>query len=434
MVDATERERVTAEDAFWAYDDGRIGYEELETLLQWIDAGEEAEACAEWEALGQDPCQKKIVDWLVDWGFRGETGYAISLDSLGHVRNQRMHGSLKLGMFLGEARFKSQGPSDFILEKGRLVLTGRRMTALVGNVSSADIGSAIALQKKLGAVLRRKWKAWQMGILALEDSSVGIHATLGSQKNFQFLGMGSVSVDGFRNAFVRMRSSSSDWQILYSKDWKTPLLYAAARSPRTKNLWGFPMQFRFRVYLHENGSLPGIFRLPTLVQKNRAVANSTIQMRVLDWTFQLYDRFLVPENSGSVRSSVELSFVRKRECSAVGGGIFLNAIGDSLSAQIYMRSGILLFTAESLFTEIRITPQETLYEIRPGVRFEWDKNAFSDMLLIIRGPQRKPLVLRQETRMLFSRQFYGKSGLELRADRLRRLHFWRFGLEFEARW
>ena len=57
---ASEREKVTVEDAFWAYDDGKIGYEELEGLLKWIDAGDVSEACAEWEALGLDPCQKKI--------------------------------------------------------------------------------------------------------------------------------------------------------------------------------------------------------------------------------------------------------------------------------------------------------------------------------------------------------------------------------------
>ena len=101
---ASEREKVTVEDAFWAYDDGKIGYEELEGLLKWIDAGDVSEACAEWEALGLDPCQKKFQEVLTGWNPRGRIGYAISLDSTGSARNKRLYGRLGFGILHAEVR------------------------------------------------------------------------------------------------------------------------------------------------------------------------------------------------------------------------------------------------------------------------------------------------------------------------------------------
>ena len=39
MLWSAERESVSVEDAFWAYDDGKIGEEDLEELLRLIEAG-----------------------------------------------------------------------------------------------------------------------------------------------------------------------------------------------------------------------------------------------------------------------------------------------------------------------------------------------------------------------------------------------------------
>ena len=82
---AAERESVSVEDAFWAYDDGKIGEEDLEELLRLIEAGDGEEACAEWEALGLEPCEKSLDGTLRRlefsrsvsrgsfFGFRGES-------------------------------------------------------------------------------------------------------------------------------------------------------------------------------------------------------------------------------------------------------------------------------------------------------------------------------------------------------------------------
>ena len=436
---ASERENVTAEDAFWAYDDGRIGYEELESLLQWIDAGEDSEACAEWEALGQDPCKKTLFDLLQNSNAHGNVGYGISYDSSGNIRNQKAQGKLQFGMFRGSFRLKSKKTEGWHVENLRISLTGKSFAAVAGNLSSADVGSAIALQKNWGGLLQGKFDLLRMGTFALKDSTAGIFAETGSQKKIQFLGMGTASLDGFQDAFFRMRGGASDLQVMYSKDWKTPLLYVSAKSPKSTILGGsYPLDFRFRAYIHENDSLFGIFRLPKLLQKNRAFASSTVQMQVENWNFRLHDRFRVPLDSGTARSSAEISFVRNRKLASVGGGMLLNAVGDSLSVQMNGRAGIQLFYAESLFTEKRLILQDSFekisYEIRPGIRLEWEKNVYSDWTLILRGPQKKPIALRQETHMHFSRKWNGKSSLELRAKHLRQMHFWRFGLEFQGTW
>jgi len=436
---AVERENVTVEDAFWAYDDGKIGYEELESLLKWIDAGDDSEACAEWEALGQDPCRKSFEDVLIGWNPRGRMGYAISFDSTGNVRNKRLYGNFRMGILKGEARLLSQGGSRLSLEHVRLEIKTKHLTVFAGNLKASDLGSAIPLQKERGGVLTGKWNPFGLGTFVLEDSSTGMHAALAIRKQVQIFGMSSASLDGFRDAFLRVHDPTSDVQILYSKEWKTPLFYADAKShPSNLFLGRFPVTFHFRAYFHQNDSLPGIFRLPKFVQKNRAHASSSVQMRFSNWTFRTNERLYVPIDSGKASSVIEISLVRNREKASIGGGGFLKTMGDSLALQVYMRSGVRLFSAESLFAEVRATPQEnfgkTLYEIRPGIRLEWEKNVASDILLILRGPKKKPLVLRKETRMQFFSKAYGKSSLELRADRLHRLHFWRFGFEGEIRW
>lgn len=436
---ASEREKVTVEDAFWAYDDGKIGYEELEGLLKWIDAGDVSEACAEWEALGLDPCQKKFQEVLTGWNPRGRIGYAISLDSTGSARNKRLYGRLGFGILHAEVRLRSQAGSDWALEYGRFEIQGKHVAFLAGNLVALDFGSAIPLQKRRGVDFTAQWKSFQWGTFALEDSSFGMHTMVSIRKNVQILGMYSASVDGFRDAFARIRGQNSDVQILYSQNWKTPLLYLYANSPPSTALLGrYPLAFRFRAYIHKNDSLPGIFRLSKLVQKNRVNASSWVQARFWNWTFRVNERVYIPLDSGKASFAVDFSFVRNRNFASVGGGAFLNAVGDSRSAQVYVRSGLRLFSAESLFTEVRATPQETfsrtLYEIRPGIRLEWEKNVSSDIVLILRYPKKSPIVLREETRMQFFSNAEGKSSLELRADRLRRLHFWRFGFEWEVKW
>ena len=70
MLWSAERESVSVEDAFWAYDDGKIGEEDLEELLRLIEAGDGEEACTEWEALGLEPCQKSWTERLDGLNFR----------------------------------------------------------------------------------------------------------------------------------------------------------------------------------------------------------------------------------------------------------------------------------------------------------------------------------------------------------------------------
>ena len=433
---AAERESVSVEDAFWAYDDGKIGEEDLEELLRLIEAGDGEEACAEWEALGLEPCEKAWTERLDGLNFRGAFQEALSLDSVGNLRSQRTRLALGLWRISGEVRLKSQGAQSPSVEYRRLQYKGRLFFAAAGNLSSADMGSAVSLQKRLGGILTARLKPFTVGAFAWEDSTAGMHTAIGSPKNVQVFAMGNFSVDGFRDAFLRTKTSTADVQVLYSKDWKTPLLVVAGSSEKDKG--SLPLRMRFRAYLHKNDSLPGIFRLPKTVETHRAVANSTVQVPLSEWKFRLQGNLAVPLDTGKARSVAEISAVRHRERAALEFGTRVTALGEDFSTMLFWQSGICLFEKDSLFAEWRLTPRNplktTLYEIRPGISIPFEEAVRATVLCILRGPKKKPFVVRQETQMAFSAKFYGKSSLELRSERFQDLHLWRFGLEFGGKW
>lgn len=429
---AAERESVTAEDAFWAFDDGRISYEELEDLLESIESGDAREACAEWEALGGDPCRKTLSERLSEWNFRGNARYAISIDSSGNIRNETA--TLKLGFwrFSGEVRGKSERRKDVRVEFWKFLYEGRRFRNALGNVSAADLGSSVPLRNRTGNVSSAKFGDIRTGAFLLTDSSAGMLASAKLPLAAKLSGMGSFSPGGFQNAFLRTSLPLADFQILYAKSWRTPLLFLSGKSGRE-----FPLRIRFRAYFHRNDSLPGIFKLPRRVESSKAFASTNVETRFQDWHFKLSARFSIPADSGKSREFAE-AFVGKRNPAALEFGLRTNSVGDSISATGILRSGLRLFSAESLFAEWKCSPdfygKRVLYEIRPGIRIQVEDEVTTQWLLILRGPHKKPLALRNVTEMSFSRNLFGKSSLEWRANRLREMHLWRFGLSFGGRW
>ena len=436
MLWSAERESVSVEDAFWAYDDGKIGEEDLEELLRLIEAGDGEEACTEWEALGLEPCQKSWTERLHGLNFRGAFQEALSLDSAGNLRNQQMRLALGLWRISGEVRFKSQGAQSPTVKYRRLQYKGRRFSFAAGNLSSIDVGSAVALQKRLGGILTVRLKPLTVGAFAWEDSTAGFHTAIGSPKNIQLFGMGNFSLDGFRGAFLRAKNSTADVQVLYSKHWNTPLLYVSGTSEKGKN--SLPLRLRFRAYLHKNDTLHGIFRLPKIVETHRAVGNSTVQIALGDMNLRLLLSVAVPLDTGKARSVAEISCLRRQEYASLGMGTRVSAVGEDFSTTLLMQSGVSLFKKDSLFAEWRLTPRHslktTLYEIRPGFSIPIEEAVRAKVLCILRGPQKKPLVVRLETQMTFSTKLYGKSSLELRSERFQDLHLWRFGFEFDGMW
>ncbi len=429
---AAERESVTAEDAFWAFDDGRISYEELEDLLESIESGDAREACEEWEALGGDPCRKTLSERLSDWNFRGNARYALSIDSSGNVRNETA--TLKVGIrrFSGEVRGKSERRKNARVEHWKFLYEGSSFRNALGNVSAADLGSSIPLQKRTGNVSSAKLGNFQAGAFLLTDSSAGILASAKLPRAAKVSGMGNFSMEGFQNAFLRTNFPLADVQILYAKSWRTPLLFLSGKSGQE-----FPLRIRLRAYFHRNDSLPGVFKLPQRVESSKAFASTQIETRFRDWQIKLSARFSIPADSGKSREFAE-AFVGKKNPAAIDFGLRANSVGDSLSATGILRSGIRLFSAESLFAEWRLSPdfygERTLYEIRPGIRIQVEEEVSTQCLLILRGPQKKPLSLRNVTEMSFSQNLFGKSSLEWRANRLREMHLWRFGLSLGGKW
>ena len=428
---AETRESVSIEDAFWAYDDGRISESELEELLFYIEGGDSRGACAEWEAAGGDPCARRLSEKLEEWKFRGSAGYAISLDSTGNVRYERSRLAFSFLRYSAEVRLKSENRGAVHVEHWRMLYKSKNAFTVLGNITAADIRSAIPLQMRTGNVWNLGTQNFEAGTILFSDTTAGIHAAIGRKEKLQLLMAGIASPEGFRDGFFRLRTEFAETQIAYSESYQKPLLYVAGNSPR--NSW---LRLRFRAYFHENKNLDGIFRVPKMVEKNRAFGNATVQTNFQTWNFRFVGSFAVPLDSGNSRVSAEASISRTKKRAKLESGTKVVSAGDSLAMTLFLRSGIRLFDAESLFCEWRETLRnpwtKSRYEIRPGALFFVEESVTAKALLIIRGPEKKPLVGREETQMKIAKSVYAKSLLELRAPRLRKLHLWRLGLEMRA--
>lgn len=431
ILGAAERESVSVEDAFWAYDDGMVSYEELEDLLQAIDEGP-AEACLLWESYGGDPCRKSLGERLKRLDFRGRFGYSVSFDSVGNIRRERFRLALGIQRFDGEVRLASEDRKKPQVERFRIVYRDGKSFSVLGNILASDVGSALSLEKTEGTVVAFGGKGFSLGSVLLTDSSFGGIVSFGAG-TFRFAGLGTFARDGFRDAFLKIRNEDSDVQLSYSNGWETPLLYVSAHSVKNRR-WNI----RFRSYFHGNRHFSGIFHIPKSVEKNRAVGNASVKYRVSDWTFGLGGKFFIPLEAFASKSELETTAGKNGPSAKIAIGSRLKFLEDSLEASHFLRSGIRLFEAESLFGEWkwvqRFPTANSLYEIRSGAVLFVDSPVSVSTVLIWRGPQKKPLVLRETTQMDFSKFFSGKSSVELRGYRFRKLGLWRFGLEVSGKW
>lgn len=425
------RENVTVEEAFWAYDDGRIGLDELEELLFYVENGDVHGACEEWEALGGDPCRKTLAEKMEDWKWRGNLSYGLSLDSTGSVRNSHSRIAIGLLRFSLEMRFKSESGGDVHLEQFRLLYKDRRSFSVFGHIVASDVRSAVPLESRVGNVWSVGTRDAEAGTILLTDTSAGIRAAVGRAERLQFLAMGLFSAQGFCDAFFRVKMDAADVQLSYSSGWRTPLLYASARTPRNA-----PLRFRFRAYFHQNPDWSGVFRIPQMVKKNRFFIYLAGEYPLASWALRFSEKTSAPLDSGFARNVFEVSARRSNKAAGLEAGMKWTVAGDSAVPVVFLRSGIRLFEAESLFCEWRETLKmpirERRYEIRPGIRVDVGENVSAIARLIIRGPRSLPVVLREETQMQILPKFYVKSLMELRAMRLRQLHLWRLGVE--AHW
>ncbi len=426
------RESVSFEDAFWAYDDGKIGYEELEDLLAFIEMGDVRSACAEWEALDGDPCQKSLSEKLSELKFRGSAKYAVSLDSAGGIRNEQLFLQMKLWRFSGEWNVRSEYRETPVLERARIAYRGKYLLAAAGDILASDVGSAIPLQKGRGGVLTAAFRNARVGAFLLTDSTAGTHAFWRVKEAFELSGMGSFSFDGFREAFGKISFPNVELQMLSSRNWRTPLWFISGENDRKE-----PLRARFRAYFHQNDSLPGLFRLPKRVEESRAFADAQVQMFLSPWSFRWNARLAIPLDTAKTRSFSEIHAERKSSAT-LSLGFRTLAVGDSVSVTWILRGGLRLFAAESLFAEWKVTPDypfsKSLYEIRPGISVRVEERVFSKWLFIVRGPGTKPLILRWETQMDFAERMGGKTSVELRAERLRQMRLWRLGMQFHLKW
>lgn len=431
MLGAAERESVSVEDAFWAYDDGTVSYEELEDLLRAIDEGP-AEACSLWETYGGDPCRKNFGELLKNWNVRGNFGYSVSFDSVGGVRRERLRLALGLQRFDGEVRLASENREKPWMERFRIVYRDRKSFGVLGDILASDVGSAISLEKTMGTLVVLGGKSFSIGSVLLADSSFGGVVSLGAQR-FRFAGFGNFARDGFRNAFLKIRNEEADLQLSYSDGWKTPLLYVSSRSAKS-----YPWSVRIRGYFHGNRQFSGIFHIPKSVEKNRAVGNASVKYRFSDWIFGLGGKFFIPQESSVAKSELEATVGKNGPSAKIALGSRLKFLEDSLDATHFLRSGIRLFEAESLLCEWKWTQRfpaaNSLYEIRSGVVLFVDSPVTVSTVLIWRGEQKRPFVLRETTQMAFSKFLSGKSSVELRGNRFRELGLWRFGLEVGGKW
>lgn len=428
---AAKRESVSVEDAFWAYDDGVIAYEELEELLRVI--GEDpGEACLLWESYGGDPCEKGIFEYLGDLDFRGNFGYSVMLDSSGGIRRERFRASLGFRRFDFGFRILSEDGRNFSWEYWRILYRDEKSYGVLGNVLSSDIGSAVSLEKVRGSVSVVGLRNFHAGYALLTDSTFGGILSWGG-KNFRFSGFGAASPKGFRSAFFRARFLDSDVQLSYFRSWETPLLYVSSRSEEKGRL-----RVRVRGYFHGNRSFPGIFHIPKFVEKNRAVGHANLKYRNSGWVFGLDGKFLISRDSAVANSAVETLVSKGKKSAGFSLGSRWKIRGDSVDAVQFVRSGVRLFSAESLFCEWKWTakfPMEnSLYEIRPGARFTVDSLVSATTVLILRGPGRKPVVFREATRMEFSKYLSANASVELRGRRVRAVRLWRFGIEVNGKW
>lgn len=428
---AQERESVSVEDAFWAYDDGAIGYEELEDILRAIDAGT-AEACLAWESYGGDPCKRSLGEQIERLRIRGKSVYSVSIDSVGGVRRERLRFALGAQRFDGEIRLSSENRERLRVESWRIAYRDRKSLGVLGRILASDVGSAIPLEDPEGTVIVPGGKRLSLGSALLTDSSFGGIFSLETGK-FRLVGFGMLAQDGFRDAFLRFLSVESDVQISYSKDWETPVLLVSARSERSAR-WSA----RFRSYFHGNRQLSGIFRIPKSVERNRAVGHATLTYRIPDWTFGLVGKFFVPLEASVARSELEASAERRGTHAKMVIGSRWKFLEDSLAATLFLRGGIRFLEAESLFGEWKwrqeFSAKEDRYEIRTGVRFLVDSPVSFSTALVLRGPRKSPLVFREVTQVDFSRFLSGKSSVEFRGSRIRKLGLWRFGLEIGGKW
>ena len=428
---AADRKSVSVEDAFWAYDDGKIGYEELEELLLAIDEDARA-ACDLWESYGGDPCKKGLAELLSDAGFHGALGYRISIDSASGIRSERLRFTASAGRFDGGFRMASERRKNVRVENWRVRYRDKRSFSVLGNITAADIGSAVSLSNRLGNVTVAGTGKFRLGTVLLADSSLGGVFTVGS-KGFSVSGFGNGSFEGFQNAFLRVRAENLDLQTLYSRGWKTPVLYFSAKSGK-----GSVERIRFRGYFHKNSDTSGIFRIPRTVRKNRAVGTVSGSFPLSNLEFRLGGKIFIPLDSLKARSEVEAGLAKSSPHGRLSVGSRVRIFGDSVNALPFLRSGIRLFSAESLFCEwkadVKFPSLKSLYEIRPGVRISLDERAFVTALLIVRRPGEKPLVFRGESLADVSKYFFFRNSVELRGARVREMRLWRFGLEVGGKW
>lgn len=425
------RERIFEEDAFWAYEDGMIAYEELEELLALIGE-DEREACALWAAFGGDPCDKTLGEHFQDLDFHGKAKYSALFDSAGGRIRERMNVELRLRKFSLVVR-ASRDDDGMRLGKWRLVYRDKKSFSALGYLSGADIGSALSLDTAIGSIVSLKAGNFRWGSSLLADSSAGILGGFESKDDWSFGGFASASLNGFRNGFFRLQFLSSDMQVTYSEGWQTPLVYLGAVSR------GSSPKVRVRAYFHQNEDFAGIFHVPAMVKQNASVVDLSARVPAGAYALKFGFRSMIPlEMEKKARTVSEGFLSRNSEDARAEVGGRLKSFGDSLDFTAILRSGIRLFAAESLFAEWKFSPRTDLgsspYEIRPGILLLPDPLVRVKGALILRVPKKKPLVLREETRMQMGKTLGVRSTLEMRADRLRKLRLWRFGLSLDGSW
>lgn len=428
-VQLFSREQVFEEDAFWAYEDGMIAYEELEELLAQIGE-DDREACALWAAFGGDPCDKTLGEKLDDLNFHGRAKYSSLFDSSGGRIRERLNVETRLQRFTFSVR-ASRDADGFHLGKWRALYRDKKSFSALGYLSGADIFSALSLDTAIGSVVSLRAGKFRWGSSLMTDSSAGILGGF-EGKNLSVGGFASAARGGFRHGFFRIRLLESDMQLTYSDGWKSPLFYFGAASK------GKSPKVRLRAYFHQNDDFPGIFHVPSMVQKNGSVIDLSARIPVGAYALRLGFRSMIPlEMESEAKTVSEGFFVRNSGNARAEIGGRLKSFGDSLDFTAILKSGVRLFAAESLFAEWKFSPRSEFetspYEIRPGILLLPDAGVRVKGILILRGPEKKPLVLREETVMKIGGLDL-RSTLEMRGDKIREFRLWRFGLSAGGTW
>lgn len=418
------------EQAFWAWDDGLITYDELEDLLALIQDGEDEEACALWESYGGEPCPETVASLLSKSKVHGGLAYSASFDSLGHVSRRRFLTKASWMQFSGNAVFAGEPAMNAKPEKWRIQYKGKREFAVLGNLSKGDAGSLLPIIPVLGYAGGLETKLWEAGALLTADSAIGVRAGFGDVKVLRISAFALGSLEREYSLFLCTRFAGSDLTVAYNRGWRTPLLFASFVNNK-KDMLG--IRYHFKGYFHGNDSLPGFFRLPRSVNKNKWWWSQWANVPLKQWMIVLAERTTVPKDSGIIHSDFSLSAKKKCRRSALGTVVSARALGDSLLLSFTLASGIRLFESESLFTEIKWN-LEKLPVFEWGVKANLGKKAYSQVLLTVNEAfsETSPLILREQTEMLFCKWFSGKLFADFRIRKRSGVSLKRFGVSGKA--